>query len=841
MTNTITRDLLARTKGITASPDGADDRDHPHYVPAPCQVACPVGTDVPSYLAAIWDGDYEGAFEAIHATNPLSSICGRVCDAPCEPACRRADSDGPVAIRHLKRFVLDKLGDGHALPPVPVTRAESIAVVGGGPAGMTAAQDLAEAGFKVDLYEASDRLGGMAVWGIPRFRLPEGIIAQDVDRLLAHCPGLTVHTNTALGRDVTLDELRGRHNAVVLTIGATWGKGLGLPGDDHPQVVDGVGFLRRVNAGERPTLPETVLVVGGGDVAMDACRVAKRMPGVRTVKVLYRRGPAQMPARRDELKGALAEDIEIVYHIQPTAVVTGDDGALALRCVRTELGEPDRDGRRRPVAIPGSEEDIPCGMVIAAVGQKAACEDLDGLGLMDADRVRTDWATMATGMDGVFAAGDGAFGGSSIVEAMHHGHRVAYYVTAHLDGRTDVAPYRTPMKTRERPMAQDPMWEINPRQEADFRGIGVDPLAFAEVEAGYTDDQAKAEAARCFRCDIETGSADYTVHAREALFDMARLPVGESERYAETLAPRLIPRADPFAGATGGRLDELTFLPANLSRLVIDPYREHCKTATDLAGLRMDGPVALFGLDDAPDFIRDAASKVFETRKGAVLGAKPLDGAAWIQLIEDQAPDPKADAVIRMTPNLDAPPPDLKTPQGIRVTRETVEAAVDYALAHDLDLLLLDGTGGGTLASELAGAPDLSLLALTVRAMRARNAEEAIPLLWFGGVRTGTDVAKLKSMGADAAVIGAAFAFALEGRPNTEASGFLYPADLDAEEREGIVARLFQALDAEVSMMAKCTGKTSIHNLEPEDLRAITQATAEATGIPLPGRALRVS
>lgn len=833
---------MLRENSITASPDLKDDSDQLHYVPAPCQVACPVGTDVPSYIAYIWEEKYEEAFEAITATNPLSSICGRVCDAPCEPKCRREDSDGAVAIRNLKRYVMDKLGDDHHLPAVVVSRSESIAVVGGGPAGMAAAQDLAEAGFKVDIYEGSDKLGGMAVWGIPRFRLPEGTIEQDVKRLLAHCPGITVHYNSPLGSAVTLDELKKKHQAVVLTIGATFGKTIGVPGEDHKNVLDGVGFLRRINSGDRPTLPETVLVIGGGDVAMDACRAAKRMPGVKTVKVLYRRGPDEMPARRDELKGALAENIEIVYNIQPTEVVQNDDGTIALRCVRTELGEPDEDGRRRPVVIEGSEEDVACGMVIAAVGQKATNDDLEAKGMMDWDRVKTDWDTMQTSEDGVFAGGDGAFGGSSIIEAIQHGHRAAYYVKAYLNKQTNVLPYQTPMHTRNVLLAQDANWETNPREESEFLGLGDDPLAFKEVEVTYTDKQAKCEAARCFRCDVETASADYTVRTRETIFEMARVEEGDIEKNIALFKPKLANRANPFEHAQGGLLDELTFLPANLTRLVIDPYRESCKTALDVAGIALDGPVVLSGLDNAPDIIRNAASALFETRKGAYMGRKALKNAGWIQLSDDGAVDATADAVVLVNPDFSKPASKaVGKPMGIRVVSEQAQTAVDYAIDHDFDFMLLDATDGCSLKSELAGPPKLHLLRQVITALRARNAEETIQILWYGGVRTGTDIAKLKAMGADAAVIGAAYAFALEGHPNKERDDFLYPTTMTDEERKEVGVQLFQALDAEVSMMAKCTGKTSIHNLEPEDLRAVTMATAQATGIPLPGKNLQIS
>ena len=320
-----------------APPEYEDHTRDVHYIPAPCQVACPIGTDAPSYIAHIWDEDYEGAFDAITSTNPFSSICGRVCDAPCEPACRRVDSDGAVQIRNLKRFVMDKLGATWRPSAAPVTRSRSIGIVGAGPAGLVAAHDLCVAGYAVHVYEMTDRLGGMMIWGIPAFRLAPGIIDEDVDRLMQRCPGLEVHLDTALGRGVSLGELKERHDAVLLTIGAWWGKPMGIPGEEDERVVDGVGFLRRVNAGERPEMPETVVVVGGGDVAMDACRVAKRLPGCTHVKVIYRRGPGEIPARKIELHHAIKEDVEFLYHTQQVGVIPRGN-QLALKCVKTALG-----------------------------------------------------------------------------------------------------------------------------------------------------------------------------------------------------------------------------------------------------------------------------------------------------------------------------------------------------------------------------------------------------------------------------------------------------------------------------------------------------------------------
>ena len=822
---------------ITATPDLDDDTNDIHFVPAPCQVACPIGTDAPSYIAYIWEGKNEEALEAITATNPFSAICGRVCDAPCEPACRRADSDGAIAIRNLKRYVLEALGPGFALPPVEITEDKTVAIVGAGPAGLTAAHDIAEAGYEVHVYEATDKLGGMMYWGIPRFRLPVSAMQQDIDRMLAHCPGIKIHLSSALGEQVSLDELKQKHDAVLLSIGAFVGKPMGIPGEKAPYVEDGVSFLYRVNDGERPTLPETVLVIGGGDVAMDACRVAKRLPGVKNVKVIYRRDFEAMPARREELHGAIEEGIEVVYNTQPVEVIDGK----ALRCVRTELGEPDEDGRRRPINIDGSEHDIECGLVIAAVGQKAENAELDALGMMDWDRVRTELEGMQTTDAKVFAAGDGAFGGSTIVEAMYQGHRAAYYMKAHLEGNDKPLSYRTPYRTRRVPICNDPAWELNPRVDQKFHGLGEIPIEFPEIESTYTADEAKFEAARCFRCDAETGSADYTVTSRESIFAMSRITPKDVELEASILQGRLENRDNPFGEEHEATLDDLVFLPANLSRLVIDPYREDCKTATDLGAinsLRLDIPFAVTGLDNAPDEIRDAYTSAIAQHGAAYIGVAPLGGEArWIQIADGDA-DATADAVVfRADPALKAGKVTRAAesqPIGLLVESHNLAQALPFALLQELDFLLLDpGDGLPEIASELTGAPDISILNHAISQLRAMNREEDIDLVYFGGLRTGTDSAKMLALGANAVVIGAAAAIALGA--DITAGEPVFNADLTREERDERSYNLLQAFNAEAAMMARCTGKTNVHNLEPEDLRAITLAVSQAAGVPMAG------
>jgi NADPH-dependent glutamate synthase beta subunit-like oxidoreductase len=822
---------------ITARPDLKDDTADIHYVPAPCQVACPIGTDAPSYIAYIWEGKNEEALEAINATNPFSAICGRVCDAPCEPACRRADSDGAIAIRNLKRYVLETLGPGFVLPPVAVTREKTIGIVGAGPAGMTAAHDLAEAGYEVHLYEATDQLGGMMFWGIPRFRLPQAAVQQDIDRITGHCPGIKIHLNSALGEQVSLDELKQKHEVVLLALGAFVGKPMGVPGEAAPYVEDGVSFLYRVNAGERPTLPETVLVVGGGDVAMDACRVAKRLPGVKNVKVIYRRDYEAMPARREELQGAIDEGIEIVYHTQPVEVIDG----RALRCVRTELGEPDEDGRRRPINVEGSEHDIECGMVIAAVGQKTECAELETAGLMDWDRVRTNFEGMATSDPRVFAAGDGAFGGSTIVEAMYQGHRAAYYLKAYLEGNDSPLPYRTPYRTRRVPICNDPDWEINPRVHQQFHGLGQVPIEFPEIESTYSEAEAKKEAARCFRCDAETGSADYTVGSRESIFAMARINPNDHDKQTSILESRLDNRENPFTEEHVATLDDLVFLPANLSRLVIDPYREGCVTATRfgaIQSLKLDIPFTVTGLDDAPSEIRESVARSIVSHGAAYIGAAALgEGSPWIQVVTENV-DPTANAIVFNADQAmaagEVSRASAEQPAGLLVNAANVQAAVDFGLAHHLDFLLLDPTNDlPGLAGELAGAPDISIVHRAVAHLRELDREEEIDLVYFGGLRTGTDAAKILALGAIAVTVGAAMALAL-GADISDGKA-VFNANLDAAEREQRSSNLLQAFTAESTMMARCTGKTNVQNLEPEDLRAITLVVSHAAGVPMAG------
>jgi hypothetical protein len=460
---------------------------------------------------------------------------------------------------------------------------------------------------------------------------------------------------------------------------------------------------------------------------------------------------------------------------------------------------------------------------------------------MDWDRVKTNFDGMATADPRVFAAGDGAFGGSTIVEAMYQGHRAAYYVKAFLEGKEAPLPYRTPYRTRRVPICNDPDWEINPRVHQHFHGLGQVPIEFPEIESTYNAAEAKAEAARCFRCDAETGSADYTVTSRESIFAMARIEPGDLDRQTSILERRLENRANPFTEVHVATLDDLVFLPANLSRLVIDPYREGCATATRfgaIQALNLDIPFTVTGFDDAPSEIRDSVAKSIAAHGATYIGKASIGvGVKWVQVADGKV-DPAADACVINADQAMAAGEVVRAradqPAGLLVNSHNVVAAIDFALAQHLDFLLLDSCGGFPgLGGELSGAPDISIVHRAVTRLRELDREEEVDLVYFGGLRTGTDAAKVLALGTICVTVGASMALALGA--DISAGSPVFNANLDATEREQRCSNLLQAFTAEASMMARCTGKTNLQNLEPEDLRAITLVVSHAAGVPMAG------
>ena len=471
----------------------------------PCANACPNQTDIRAVVTTIaqaeargkpYDQAFEEAFYLLAERNPLPATCGRVCPHPCETQCNRAHLDGPVSINCLERSIGDFALERN-LPLKPLTeerRPEKIAAIGSGPAGLSCAYQLARRGYPVTVFEAFPKPGGMLRYGIPAYRLPRGILDAEIARLLAL--GVELRCQTMVGREVAYDDLRQDYAAIFVGIGAHKGLRLGVPGEDAPNVLSGVAFLHRVNAGQRLEVGKTVVVVGGGDTAVDAARASARL-GAQTT-ILYRRTIAEMPAIKEEVAEAQREGIRIEFLAAPSAVVREDGRAAGLTCLRMELGEPDAGGRRRPVPIAGSEFFVPADTVIAAISQEtefAGLEPLRGEG----ESLQVD-ERGETPVPGTFAGGDLLELGI-VTTAIYHGRRAAETIHARLRGLPAEAAFAPPIITHER-MRLD----FYPKQ-ARAAAETVPPAErlqdpHREVNLGLTREQAIAEAKRCMSCGL---------------------------------------------------------------------------------------------------------------------------------------------------------------------------------------------------------------------------------------------------------------------------------------------------------------------------------------------------
>ena len=344
----------------------------------PCQSGCPVGIDIPEFIAHVAEGDFEAAYQVINRSSSLPAVCGRVCpqESQCEGKCTRGIKNEPVAIGRLERFVADWHRENvHTAPIVPEWNGHKVAIIGAGPAGLTAAGDLAKLGYKVTVYEALHVAGGVLMYGIPEFRLPKAIVQQEIDGLKKM--GVDFECNMVIGKILSIDELEERgYEAVFIGTGAGLPKFMNIPGENLPGVLSANEFLTRVNLmkayredSDTPIRRSSrVAVVGGGNVAMDAARCALRL-GAKEVSIVYRRSEAELPARREEVEHAKEEGIVFRFLTNPTEILAGEDGTVgALKCVEMELGEADASGRRRPVTKEGSDFVIEADTVIMALG-----------------------------------------------------------------------------------------------------------------------------------------------------------------------------------------------------------------------------------------------------------------------------------------------------------------------------------------------------------------------------------------------------------------------------------------------------------------------------------------
>jgi NADH-quinone oxidoreductase subunit F len=501
-------------------------------VGAPCQTACPLDTQAWLYVALIEKGKYEEAYRVIREANPFPSICARVCDRKCETRCNLAVSGGEaVAIRALKRFVTDQVDSSVYQPVRNARRSDEIrrvAVVGAGPAGLSAAHYLSLLGHKVMLIDARDEPGGMLISCIPAYRLPRDVARKEIESLLDD--NITFRCAIALGRDITIDELfKEGFEAVFLAIGADKSWRLGLEGEDIQGVCTSMQFLKAFNLNGEELAEGHVGIIGGGNSAVDAARVAIRQKAVKSVTLFYRRTVQEMPAYAEEVEAALEEGIRLETLVSPIKIryidaamaegvrvetfvepvkIDAKNGRLAdIRCIRNELGDVDVSGRHKPQPIPGTEFTIALDTLIVAIGERPDSDCLVPMG-MEVDksgRLKVDAETLCTNRRGVFAGGDLVTGPNTVVDAIAAGKKAAHVINRYLQGQPlKVPPARKLPDVFVEPAVvdQEDLDSVS-RAEPPTLAAKSRKKSFAEVEMTLSAEQAIREARRCLRCDLD--------------------------------------------------------------------------------------------------------------------------------------------------------------------------------------------------------------------------------------------------------------------------------------------------------------------------------------------------
>ena len=463
-----------------------------NFASIPCTVECPAHVDIPAYIALAGEGRFADAIRVIRKDNPFPAVCGLVCEHPCEHHCRRSLVDSAVNIRGLKRYAIDNAG----VVPAPEKNAptgKSVAVIGGGPAGLTAAYYLAIMGHKVTVFEQRERLGGMLRYGIPLYRLPDEYLDSDIDVILSL--GIEVKTGVRIGRDVTLEELRASYDSVYISIGAHSDKKLGIDGEDKEGVISAVELLGGIGDRKLPDFTgKNVVIIGGGNVAMDVTRTSMRL-GAESVKCVYRRRIEDMTALPEEIEGAIAEGCEILPLLAPARVEHDAEKVTGLVVKRQVIGSYDR-GRPKPYNASLPEETIPCDIIIVAIGQAI---DSDHFAVSGAplkwDQIDADRTGAVPGLDGVFSGGDCVSGPSTVIKAIEAGKVAAANIDNYLGFNTEIKlELEAPAATYKFKTACGRV--NNSEREAEERKHD-----FALMEKPMTEEEAKQECSRCLRCD----------------------------------------------------------------------------------------------------------------------------------------------------------------------------------------------------------------------------------------------------------------------------------------------------------------------------------------------------
>lgn len=465
---------------------------------APCQLNCPARTDCQGYVGLIANGEYDSAIRLIKNKISLPASIGRVCPRPCESACRRKNVDEAISIAQLKAFAADvDLNGEKYIPEKSAPTGKRIAIIGGGPAGLTAAYKLAIMGHEVAIYDMMEKMGGMLRYGIPQYRLPKEILDKEIS--IIEGLGVKMNNGFKLGREISIEGLKSVYDAVIVAVGAWQSSSMRTPGEELDGVYGGIDFLRSVILGEPVEIGENVAICGGGNTAMDACRTAVRL-GAKNVYVVYRRTRNEMPAEKIEIDEAEEEGVQYKFLTNPISF-NGENGKVKSITLQVmELGEPDESGRRSPVPVEGKTEEIAVDSVIMAIGQKLVKEDVAELELTDRGNIKADIDTFETNIDGVFAIGDATNRGASIaIEAIGEANRCSVAVDAYLKGEEidTRVPY---ISRRDEEMIDYSSKEKCERKRPKVLDAEYRRHNFDEVCLGYTEEEAQAEASRCLEC-----------------------------------------------------------------------------------------------------------------------------------------------------------------------------------------------------------------------------------------------------------------------------------------------------------------------------------------------------
>jgi formate dehydrogenase major subunit len=526
--------------------------DHYGDCVAPCKLACPAGVDIQGYIGLIANGQYAEALKLIKESNPLPLVCGRVCPRFCEAKCRRNLVDEPLAINALKRFVAnyDQNNGGPYAPELKPPTGRRVAIVGGGPAGLSAAYYLALEGHGVSIFEANPQLGGMLRYGIPEYRLPKTVLDKEIAAITSLCR--QVHCGVSLGQDFTVESMKAEgYEAIFIALGTQASQKMKVEGEDSPGVLFGIAFLRDIALHKEVSTGQKVAVVGGGNTAIDAARTALRL-GAGEVTIVYRRSRDEMPASDEEIEQAEQEGVRIHFLAAPVKLTAENGRVASVECTRMALGEPDSSGRRRPEPIDGSEFIMDVDTVIVAIGQTFDTSTLLKDGQIELDRrgyIITKDETMQTSLEGIFAGGDCVTGPATVVQAVAAGRRAALAIHQYLSGQP-VTPIKKPFNCTK--------GELDEIDISDYEDVAriprtktptLDPegrkMNFSEIELGFTEEMAKGEAERClacgcqgvFECKLRKLATEYEVDASRYAGRKRQLPIRKDDHLYITRDP----------------------------------------------------------------------------------------------------------------------------------------------------------------------------------------------------------------------------------------------------------------------------------------------------------------